>query len=899
MADDATVGKVNVELTGDAKPLEDAAKRGGAALRALGESSSTSSKSLSTMGVAAGTTAGILSAELVKAALNAAASIATFAHSVTKAASQSVESMDFIAQATGLTLQQLQMLEPVFARNGMAAEQMGNVFRILAIKMQEARDPTSQAGQALNELGLSLTGLESPSEVFSLIAQRISTLPDGFQKTRLETELLGRSGAKMSAVLNEGADGLKRSGEEALKMGNVLNTDANNALLKVNDSFDNLTVAQGNLSKHLAVFFAPFIQSANEAQLAMTNWGVKIVDEMTIASRTLAVRFQALWGFIKAQAELNLSDIGKIPELFTRWDDWAKEQIENIRRLGVTAKEAGEQGVGKIDEKAQAAARSAAKMTERFFFGLTQVDIGWKIVQESITAYGRSQEALGKFITDQLIQAYKDLRTTSELWSKSNFEGSKRSIDQYVAMESALRGVALAGNQAALAGGRISGPQFSERTGQLAIEDIDTQIQAQQRLLDAIAQRFASALTLASEDANKQRELIQQNLAEVQTANNQIEILQQNRIAKGIENSSAITQSQQRMYDTNLAAAASTANAEVRILEGQYAFSDELRTAKLNAIQANLDRELAAVGLTEQQKLAIERNAMADRIGIARQYPDFFQKQMQDLVAGNAFSLSQMSTQFTNATAQWIVTGKGFEQFWTQLQVTLVQGFLNSLVQMLAQWILHSTTMEAAATAFEAAKTATFGTGEASRLVIAKATGIAMAAMLVTQLGAMMAIGQAAIAIAVSVAETIAGILYAAATAAALIPGGQGIAGSLIAGATVLSFGAATAAIAGTAAIQASAGAAIVALGTAAAFASGGIVTGPTLGMIGEAGASEAIIPLNQQGAGFMADMLGMGGSQQSNRTQIISLDIDGSSFRRWILRGAPDEIRLRAGAIA
>lgn len=899
MADDATVGKVNVELTGDAKPLEDAARRGAASLKSLGESAGRSRNQLKDLENSSRVLSNMISATLVGALVVASAKAVSFASDIVDSSSRIVESMDFMAQRTGVSLQAFQELQPVFARNGVSAEQLGNVFRILSTKLEESRDGTSQAAQALDKLGLSFTGTESSSQVLTLIAERLSKLPAGFEKTRIQSELLGRQGGALNAVLNEGAAGFRRSAEEAHKMGNILNDEANAALLRVNDTFDDMSTKSENLGKHLAVLFAPFIESTNTARNAATDWLVGMVDQATIASRTLSARFQGLWGYLKETTGFMELAPGQASAAWDKWNKLTTESIAKIRELGVTAKTAATDGVGVIDEKAQAAARAAAKMTERFFFGLTQVDMGWKIVQESITAYGRSQEALGRFIVDTLIQAYKDLHTSAELWSKSDFESAKRSIDQYVAMEAALRGIASAGNQAALAGGRISGPEFSTRAGQLALEEIDLQIDAQQKLLDATAQRFNSALVLAQGDSNKQRELIQQNLSDVAAANNQIAILHQNRIAKGIEASSAITQAEQRMYETNLAAAASAANAEVRILEGKYAFSDELRSAKLTAIQASLERELAVVGLTEQQKLAIERNAMAERIGLAKQYPNFFQKQMQDLVAGNAFSLSQISTQFTNATAQWIVTGKGFEQFWTQLQVTLVQGFLNSLVQMLAQWLLHSTTMETAAAALESAKTAIFGTGEAARLVIAKASGTAMAAMLVTQLGAMMAIGEAAIAIAVSVAETIAGILYAAATAAALIPGGQGLAGALIAGATALTFGAAASALAGTAAIQVSAGTAIVALGAAAAFASGGIVTGPTLGMIGEAGASEAIIPLNQQGAGFMADMLGMGGSQQSSRTQIISVDIDGSSFRRWLLRGAPDEIRLRAGAIA
>jgi hypothetical protein len=44
------------------------------------------------------------------------------------------------------------------------------------------------------------------------------------------------------------------------------------------------------------------------------------------------------------------------------------------------------------------------------------------------------------------------------------------------------------------------------------------------------------------------------------------------------------------------------------------------------------------------------------------------------------------------------------------------------------------------------------------------------------------------------------------------------------------------------------------------AFAHGGIVSGPTVGLMGEAGSPEAAIPLNDRGAAFMQKAMGFGG---------------------------------------
>lgn len=360
--------------------------------------------------------------------------------------------------------------------------------------------------------------------------------------------------------------------------------------------------------------------------------------------------------------------------------------------------------------------------------------------------------------------------------------------------------------------------------------------------------------------------------------------------------------------------------------------SSAARRVAFEAAQQQHDLTVAQLQLQGQEFPLMEEQVNAKiyaadldldtkRRQIIAAYPTFFEQQMRDLVNSNTFSLGQISSNFTSATAQWIVTGKGFEQFWVQLQTTLVQAFLNTSIQWLARLALQYaqeqglletanaakiTSMQAqntqiltSVTALETAKTAAFTAGESARLVIAKSTNVAMGAMMVASLASMSAMATAAFAMALVVSQAVAAIAYGAAAIMAATPFGQPAAGALIAATTGFEFATTAAIIAGTGAVQAALGTAISAAAIGGtAFASGGIVTGPTMGLIGEAGASEAIIPLNRQGAGFMADMLGLSASGRG-QWQTISIFMDGAMFRRWILQGMPDDVRLRAGAIA
>lgn len=75
------------------------------------------------------------------------------------------------------------------------------------------------------------------------------------------------------------------------------------------------------------------------------------------------------------------------------------------------------------------------------------------------------------------------------------------------------------------------------------------------------------------------------------------------------------------------------------------------------------------------------------------------------------------------------------------------------------------------------------------------------------------------------------------------------------------------------------------------AFAKGGIVTGPMLGLIGEAGQSEAVIPLDRMDEFFNPKASG-GGSQT------IIINLDGKQIARQVVERMPSVLRLQGIAV-
>lgn len=259
---------------------------------------------------------------------------------------------------------------------------------------------------------------------------------------------------------------------------------------------------------------------------------------------------------------------------------------------------------------------------------------------------------------------------------------------------------------------------------------------------------------------------------------------------------------------------------------------------------------------------------------------------MNQVVSSINFSYGSAVQTVGSSLAQ--MTTKQVE--WAQVGIQIGQQFLSNMIttmiQLATQWLLMQTGMVAATAAGEASKTALATTGAAMRVGITNAEATAevgiMAGAQATILGMFGAVSGALkfmfmemlLPAVIAVGKFIMGVLTA--IAAAMKATIFGIPAGLVILAGVALIGVAIAAGVG-------------------AFASGGIVTGPTMGMIGEAGDSEAIIPLNKSGASFMSDMLGLGGGSGGGE-QTIYVMLDGHTLAEVVGDKMLDRIYIQAG---
>lgn len=298
-----------------------------------------------------------------------------------------------------------------------------------------------------------------------------------------------------------------------------------------------------------------------------------------------------------------------------------------------------------------------------------------------------------------------------------------------------------------------------------------------------------------------------------------------------------INQLQLQPYEDAVLAAKALDDAQRTLYQSEAAMlgaSDAARRVRMQLI----DEEAALQRMRIEQTIAEEtRKAQAlqrldletdtKRRQAIQQFPSFFERQLQAVVASNAFSISQITTAWTSGIANSIVKGGDFvKAAWESTQVAIIQGGLNMAIQWAAQQGLMMLASQGAAVGTASVWA---GAGAVMSSVFATVTA-SFATMFATLVG-----------IVTSVGTFIMGVLGAIAQALSATVFGIPFAGAIVVG---------------------------IALIAAALAATGNL--GFKDGGIGDFGSGtqatlhgpEAIIPLNSRGADFLRNAMGGGEGQ-------------------------------------
>lgn len=189
-------------------------------------------------------------------ALSAAATVAAGAFGVAvKGTIDHADALSKASQKAGVAVEALSRLEYAAKLSDVSLEGLtGGLQKLSKSMVEAATNGGSKAASAFAALGVSVRdsagNLRDSDAVFADIAERFSRVEDGAAKTSVAMMLFGKSGAELIPLLNEGASGLKRWGEESDRTGNTITTNTAKAAEQFNDTLTRLqSMMQGVVVK--------------------------------------------------------------------------------------------------------------------------------------------------------------------------------------------------------------------------------------------------------------------------------------------------------------------------------------------------------------------------------------------------------------------------------------------------------------------------------------------------------------------------------------------------------------------------------------------------------------------------------------------------------------------------
>ncbi len=250
-------------------------------------------------------------------ALEAAKKAFDFTENIIK----TMASFELLSHATGIATDSLSQL--AFAGKLFGVEDISVPFERLARTIGQFEQGNQKAINAFAALGIGVRDAQgkvrSADEEFLVIADAVSKYKDGLEKTSVVQALFGRSGADFVALLDQGAEAIKRAKQEAVDLGVSVSSPAAQAahefeqdMIRIGAAFEGLffKAIQEVLPvfKQLTEQVIEFSKNADNTSSAVEQIaaGLKVI---ATALTTIGTLFQAVGQGIGSSLAFIVSEI--------------------------------------------------------------------------------------------------------------------------------------------------------------------------------------------------------------------------------------------------------------------------------------------------------------------------------------------------------------------------------------------------------------------------------------------------------------------------------------------------------------------------------------------------------------------------------------------------------------
>lgn len=238
------VAKITLDTSEYEKGLDDSEKKADSFGSKLGSAVSKGSK-LAVAGISAVATGATIMGKKFIDGINSTA--------------QYGDNVDKMSQKIGISAESYQKWDYVMQRAGTSVDNLKMGMKTLS-KQAEANSDSFQ------KLGISQEEVKnlSQEDLFEKTIKGLASMEAGTERTTLATELLGKAGADLGPLLNEGSDAIEEQMQIAEKYGMVMSDEAVKASADFEDSLTTMSMTMRGLKNRMMGEFLPAVTDVTD-----------------------------------------------------------------------------------------------------------------------------------------------------------------------------------------------------------------------------------------------------------------------------------------------------------------------------------------------------------------------------------------------------------------------------------------------------------------------------------------------------------------------------------------------------------------------------------------------------------------------------------------------------------
>lgn len=216
------------------------------------------------------------------------------------------DKLNDLRQKTGIAVEDLDALGYAAELNGTNLDAVSGALGKLAKNMAEAAGGSKDALAVFKQFGISQADLKNgtitTTEAMARIADRLSTMSDGWEKTAAAQKVFGKSAADLVPLLNAGGDAIRDARTELEAMGALFTGSMAQAADEFND----------NMSKLRRMSTALGLSLAQELMPVLNGFVLGIIDAKSKSDDLSGSTALSDWATVAAKGIAVLVDVARV-----------------------------------------------------------------------------------------------------------------------------------------------------------------------------------------------------------------------------------------------------------------------------------------------------------------------------------------------------------------------------------------------------------------------------------------------------------------------------------------------------------------------------------------------------------------------------------------------------------